>query len=208
MRISYISNQQQESFTFHIQRCRAWKLNLAKFKLETRHTFLTVRVINHWNCLPWNMLWHLELLNQVWMSIKRRCLLQLQDTELGVETIGLVMQKVRLDGPKGFSGWEIRSETQSSVKQFAQILVMHTIYEFTFVENIKHLKLAFCGCTSHTGIYNVYNRMCTSRREHGFKCNQSKIPIKCEPCVCTFLLTVWGFFNQIFLIAWKWRTVF
>lgn len=48
------------------------------------------------------MLGHLELLNHVRVSIKRCCLLQLQDTELCVE-IGPAMKKVGLDGPKGFS---------------------------------------------------------------------------------------------------------
>lgn len=48
------------------------------------------------------MLGHLELLNHVRASIKRCCLLQLQDTELS-DGIGPAMKKIGLHGLKGFN---------------------------------------------------------------------------------------------------------
>lgn len=49
-------------------RSNVWKLKLDKFRLEIRHIFLTMRMINHWNNLP---RWILSIGD---FKIKIRCL--------------------------------------------------------------------------------------------------------------------------------------
>jgi len=85
---------------------------------------------------------------------------------------------------------------------------LHTIYEFTFAENIKqsNLQRAFCGCTRHPGIYNVPNRTCTREESLASSAIKAKLPYNVNPVLAHFVHVY--FFNQFFLMTWKWRTVF
>lgn len=70
------------------------------------------------------------------------------------------------------------------------MLVIHAIYEFTSLSissTWTSNELSVGVRTTHTRIYNIHTRKCTTGRQHGFRCNQGKIPIKCKACVCTLL---------------------